>query len=115
MLLQNVESLFEVISGESMNEGWSDFITLAVSEVTAMLREDADPTDVRLDFLAAAIANFKVQQIHAGSAKSDYSLYGKTRPDSESPAVNAARSLMRDYFQMCSDLITPQTFVFMAV
>jgi hypothetical protein len=115
MVLDNVISLFELFSGEDADEGWSAVITLAVNNVTAMLRDDADPSDTRLEFLAAAIANFNVQQIHAGSAKSDYNLYGKTRSDGDSSSVKAARSLMKEYFQLCSDLIKPEVFVFKAI
>lgn len=114
MNLYNVMAVFELISGESVNAGWQSVVELSVSEVTRMLLPDADPADERLEYLAASIANLKVQQILAASAKYENAFVGKMKSNGEATTVKYARSLMRDYCQMCSDLIKPQTFIFAA-
>lgn len=114
MDIYNVSAIFEFISGESVNKGWTPVVELAVGEVTKMLLPDADPNDERLEYFAASIANLRAQQILAASAKSENTFIGKMKSERETPSVKYARSLMRDYCQMCSDLIKPQTFVFAA-
>ncbi|MCR4888022.1 MAG: hypothetical protein K5979_02420 [Ruminococcus sp.] len=109
---EHVTQIFQMFSGESVNEGWSAVVELACTETEAMLKDGAEDTDVRLEYLAASIANYKLQLIHAGSAKSDYNYLGKVRSDSESPALKYARSMMKDYYELCADLIEPQTFIF---
>ena len=112
MNLANVKQLFTLFSGEDATGDFLPVITLAMSEVNSMLLDDADENDVRLEFLTAAVANFHAQQIIASSAKAEYTFIGKVKSDAESPTVIRARDLMRDYFQLCNDLIKPQPFVF---
>lgn len=114
MDLLNVLTIFNLISGESVNAGWRPVVEQSVDEVTRMLLPGADPSDGRLEYLAASIANFRAQQILAASAKYESTFIGKMKSEGEAPAVKYARSLVRDYCQLCSDLIKPQTFVFAA-
>ena len=67
--VNNVNSLFELFSGEDANSEWTPVIVMVVLEVRNMLLPDADNTDTRLEFLAAAVANYRTQEIKLSSGK----------------------------------------------
>ena len=66
MNTDSVRSLFAMFSGQPTDESTAPLVTLAVERVSSFLLPEADPEDVRLDFLCAAEANFRYQQIKAG-------------------------------------------------
>ena len=88
MHIESVKSLFTIFTGETNYDAFMPIINLAVSETEKMLRTDADTEDVRLDFLCAAIANFRLVQI------------------------KYAEKLMCDYISLCRDLIISDSFAF---
>ncbi len=112
MNIDSVKTLFELFSGESA-ENFAPLVRLAVDETEKMLLPNADASDVRLGFLAAAIANYRLRQIMASRDRSQVTYAGKML-DSGAATVSGAEKLLRDYLGLCSDLIKPQTFVFAA-
>ena len=111
MNIESVKTLFELFSGEQA-EDFAPLITLAAAETEKMLLPAADSSDIRLDFLAAAIANFRLRQIKASRDRSQVTYAGKMlKADGDSSAAYAGK-LLRDYLQLCGDLIRPRTFIF---
>ena len=109
MNIESVKSLFELFSGESQ-EDYLPLVELAVSEVEGMLFPDADITDIRLAFLAAAIANYRLSRINASRDRTKVTYAGKMLDSSGTQ--NSAASLLKDYLQLCSSIIRPKTFIF---
>lgn len=110
----HIERLFEMYSGETLTGIISEMIDMSVLEVKKMLRPGADEDDVRLDFLAAAITNFRVQQINSSSSKGEYNYAGRLKSNDGNAPLMCARSVLRDMYQHCGDLITPEVFIFSA-
>lgn len=113
MNIESVKSLFRLYSGEEDIGEYMPLITLAAEEVKCMLRPDADDDDVRLGFLCAALANYRLQQANAAHDRSESTYAGKMKYSSESGTVlKYARNLLSEYMQLCGDLITDGSFVF---
>ena len=109
MNIESVKSLFELFSSEEQEDNLP-LVELAVAEVEKMLLPDADPSDIRLNFLAAAIANYRLRQIKASRDRTKVTYAGKMLDTSYT--VNSAAGLLRDYLQLCSPLIQQKTFIF---
>ncbi|MDE5770425.1 MAG: hypothetical protein K2I06_02180 [Ruminococcus sp.] len=114
MNIESVKTLFTLFSGEDVSETYTPIITLAVSEVEKMLLPESDSTDVRLDFLCAAIANHHLQQINSARERAEFTVAGKMLKESQNTALSYSEKLLRDYMNMCEDLIKPKTFMFMS-
>ena len=114
MNIEAVKTLFTLFSGEDFSEKYTPLINLSVSEVEKMLLPDADPYDVRLDFLCASVANNHLQQINSARERSEFTVAGKMLTTSQNTAVSHSEKLLRDYINLCSDLIKQKTFVFMS-
>lgn len=114
MNIESVKTLFTLFSGEDVSENYTPIIILAVSEVEKILLPESDPTDVRLDFLCAAIANHRLQQINSARERSEFTVAGKMLTTSQNIALSYSEKLLRDYMNMCEDLIKPKTFMFMS-
>ncbi len=111
MNIESVKSLFELFSTEQA-EDYAPLISLSVAEVEKMLLPDADSCDVRLDFLAAAIANYRLCRIRASRDRTQVTYAGKMLTDGKDSPCSSAAALLRDYMQLCSGLIRPETFIF---
>lgn len=114
MNIESVKTLFTLFSGEDVTEKYLPLISLSVSEVEKMLLPNADSSDVRLDFLCASMANHHLQQINSSRERAEFTVAGKMLTTSQNTAVAYSEKLLRDYINLCSDLIKPQTFVFMS-
>lgn len=114
MNIEAVKTLFTLFSGEDVSEKYTPLINLSVSEVEKILLPDADPSDIRLDFLCASIANHRLQQINSARERSEFTVAGKMLTVSQNTAVSYSEKLLRDYMNLCSDLIKQKTFVFMS-
>ena len=112
MDIQTVTRLFELFTGEENGNEYFQIINLAIYETRAMLLQDADQTDVRLAFLAAAIAFYRMQQMLAARERAEYTYAGKVLKESQNSAYKYSKRLLRDYMQLCSDLLFPQNFIF---
>ncbi len=112
MDIDEAKKVFELFTGEHNGEEYFMILSLAVYETETMLRPEADPTDVRLNYLAAAIAYYRVQQILAARERAAVTYAGKVLKESQNSAYEYSKLLLRDYMQICSDLIKPQNFIF---
>lgn len=113
MNTESVKTLFTLFSGEDVSEVYTPVILLAVSEVEKMLLPEADPKDIRLEFLCAVVANHRLQQIKSARERYEFTVSGKMLSPSQNTAVSYSEKLLRDYMQLCGDLIKPKNFVFM--
>jgi hypothetical protein len=118
MNIESVKSLFTLFSGEEDHGRYAPVISLAMAEVERMLLPDADRTDIRLEFLCAAAANHRLQQLNAARDRTEVTYAGdmlqppsQTRP---SGSLAYSERLLRDYMQLCEDLIQPRNFVFIS-
>lgn len=109
---QTVTALFELFTGTHNGIEYYRIIDLAIYETGNMLRPDADSTDARLNFLSAAIAFYRLQQILAARERAECTYAGKVLKESQNTAYDYSKRLLRDYFQLCSDLLYPKTFIF---
>jgi hypothetical protein len=117
MNITTVKVLFQLFSGfdESETANYLPVIEMAVSEVGRMLKNDAAVTDARLDFLAAALANYRCRQFLCAQDRTEVTYEGKMSRDEHSKAIEFAYKLLRDYQHLCDDLIVSTDFMFMAV
>ena len=111
MNIESVKSLFELFSGEEAEE-YIPLIGLSVVETERMLLPEADSSDVRLDFLAAAMANYRLARIKASRDRTQVTYAGKALKNDEGSSCEAAADLLREYMQLCSELISAKTFIF---
>lgn len=115
MNIESVKSLFRLFSGEDEPEKYAPLIELAMSEVEKMLLPDTDRSDIRLAFLGAAIANHRFCQINSSRDRTQLTYAGKMLKDGENSVLAFSEKLLRDYLELCSDLIAPQTFTFAGI
>lgn len=113
MDITKIKQLFTLFSGESCTEEQEPLIQLALTEVEAMLTENADKSDERLNFLCAALANFRYCQALSAQDRSEYTYGGKFINDSDRKSLSLAEGLLKGYFQLCSDIIKGSDFIFM--
>lgn len=111
MNIESVKTIFSLFSGEEAAESNNPLIELALAEVGKMLLPDADSTDVRLDFLTAALANYRLCQVKAVRDRTKITYAGKML-DNGMDENAYAEKLLRDYLQLCEGLIAPRIFVF---
>jgi hypothetical protein len=113
MDINSVKSLFTMISGEEDYEIYLPIIILSMSETERMLKAGADISDIRLDFLSAAIANFRYVQLKASRDRTQAVMLGNAiTSENESGTLRYAEKLMYSYMGMCSELINCDGFVF---
>lgn len=110
--IDSIYSLFRLFSGEDAERN-KNFILLAKKETERMLIPDVQE-DERINFLCAAIANYRYQQAKAASGDSEYTYTGEMNSDKKNNILIFAENMLRDYYQLCSDIIKPQNFVFMS-
>ena len=111
MNIESVKSLFRQFSGEESEDN-APFIELAAGEVRRMLLPGADDSDVRLDFLAAAIANYRLSRIKASRDRTQVTYAGKMLKNGEGSPCESAAVLLKEHIQLCSELISAKTFIF---
>ncbi|MCR5601317.1 MAG: hypothetical protein K6G33_11335 [Ruminococcus sp.] len=112
MDVQEINDLFELLTGEQNSQTYYNFINLSMYEVSVMLRSQECSTDYRLNFLCAAIAFYRVQQMLAARERAAVTYAGKMLKESQNTAYEYSKLLLRDYLQICNDLLKCQNFVF---
>jgi len=112
MDIQTIVSAFELFTGEENGDDYYQLILLAVSEVGRILLPDADTTDIRLVFLCAALAFYRLQQILAARERAAFTYAGKVLKESQNTAYEYAKELLRDYLQIADDLVSSRNFIF---
>lgn len=113
MNIESIKTLFTLFSGEDVSEKYMPLITLSVVEVEKMLLPETNPSDMRLDFLCASMANHKLQQINSARERAEYTVSGKMLTESQNTSLKFAEKLLHDYMNICAELIKEKTFIFM--
>lgn len=115
MNIESIKAIFSLFSGETELEKYSPLIALAVKETEKMLISENTTDDIRLDFLCAAVANYRLQQLNAAHDRSEFSYAGKLLSSAqENGTLRYAEKLLGDYINLCSDIVKPRTFMFMS-
>lgn len=116
MNLQMIGSLFTLFSGEEDLKKHLPLLMTAVHEVTAQLRTEADGAEVRLCYLAAAIANLRYTQMYGAREKALATYAGTIARQSDGEQqMRFALHLVKSYRSLCSDLLRDEEFVFVGV
>lgn len=115
MDIGSVKSLFKMFSGEDDVEEYGPLIELALTETEKLLLPQADRSDIRLSFLCAAMANHRLCQIRAARDRTQAAYGGSMLTDSRERIVAHSEKLLRDYLELCSDIISPQMFTFAGI
>lgn len=112
MDIQTILRVFELFTGEENSDDYYQLVVFAVSEVESLLLPDADNTDIRLNFLCGALAFYRLQQILAARERAAVTYGGKVLKESQNTAYEYAKELLRDYLQICRDLLKAKNFTF---
>ena len=107
-----IAALFLLISGEENEAPFLDLINLAMYETNCMLRPGVDISDIRLGFLVAAIANYRLQQMYAARERTNVTYAGKVPKGYRNTACEYAVALVKDYMKICDELLDLSDFVF---
>lgn len=116
MNLTMIGSLFSLFSGEKDVQACLPLLMAAMEEITRKLRRAADAGEVRLCYLAAAIANLRFTEMYGAreSALATYAGTASRRSDS-SQQLCFARHLVSSYEALCRDLLKDEHFMFTGV
>lgn len=68
MNINQISSLFTLFSGETDTETYRPLIDSAIAQVERRLKEDVQDSDARLDYLCAAIANFRMREYYKAAS-----------------------------------------------
>lgn len=116
MNMQMIGSLFSLFSGEEDLQRHMPLLMTAIHEVTGKLRTEADAAEVRLCYLAAAIANLRYTQMYGAREKALATYAGTIARQSDGEQqMRFALQLVRSYQALCSDLLRDEDFVFVGV
>jgi hypothetical protein len=116
MNLQMIGSLFSLFSGEEDVKKHLPLLMTAVQEVTSRLVSHADAAEVRLCYLAAAIANLRYTQMYGARDKALATYAGTIARQSDGDQqLRFAQHLVNSYKALCCDLIEDSDFVFTGV
>lgn len=111
-----ITSLFTLFSGEVDTEKYTPLINSAISQVSNQLKEDADSEDIRLDYLCAAIANYRYSQITCVKNKIAYTYAGSADCKGNSQMeYDFAKELMLEYYKAAADILRDDEFVFSSI
>lgn len=116
MNMEMIGSLFSLFSGEQDVSAFLPLLMTAVQEVRQELREGADSKEVRLCYLAAAVANLRYTQMY-GAQERALATYAGTiaRQSDASQQLRFAKQLVYSYKGLCADLIRDREFVFTGI
>ena len=113
MDMQMIYSLFRLFSGEEDAQKYMPVLTTAIQEVKSSLRSQEDEQEVRLCYLAAAVANLRYTQIFGAQQKALATYAGTAAKESDfSHQIRFAEQLVNSYKSLCHDLIQEENFFF---
>jgi hypothetical protein len=112
MDIQEIVKMFELLTGEQNGTTYMRFINLAMYEVGVLLVSEEAGSDYRLNYLCAAVAYYRLQQMLAARERAAVTYAGKVLKPSQNSAYEYSKLLLRDYMQICSDLLTSRNFIF---
>ena len=116
MDMERVAALFTLFSGETDVETYQPVIDASAREVRQMLRKDADETDVRLTYLAAAIANQHYTELCGAREKALATFAGTiARQNDASQQLYFAKQLVYSYQTLCASLVVTPEFQFRTI
>lgn len=112
MDIQEITEIFELLTGEQNGISYIRFINLSMYEVGVLLVSEEAGLDYRLNYLCAAVAYYRLQQMLAARERAAVTYGGTVLKPSQNSAYEYSKQLLRDYMQICSDLIRSENFVF---
>lgn len=114
---EQVALLFGLFAGEdTLAEPYGAVLEMAVQEVKQALKADADETDARLCYLAAAVAFQRYTEITAARDRAACTFAGTIAQNTDAAQKLAfAQSLVWAYRGLCRSLLEDETFAFQAV
>ncbi|MBR7083919.1 MAG: hypothetical protein IKI37_01895 [Oscillospiraceae bacterium] len=116
MDMQMIYSLFRLFSGEEDSQKYMPILTASVQEVKASLLNPDSEQEVRLCYLAAAVANLRYTQMFGAQQKALATYAGNVAKESDlSHQIRFAEQLVRSYKSLCADLVQEQEFFFAGV
>lgn len=116
MNIAQITSLFTLFSGEIDTEKYQPLIDSAIEQVNRRLKDIDCANDTRLDYLCAAIANYRYSQITCIKNKVAYTYAGTGDSKGNSQLeYDFAKELMCEYYKSVTDLIYDEDFVFCTV
>ncbi len=103
-----VEKLFLYYLGDTRETEFDPLLDMAISETEQLLRDDADRTDTRIPYLAAALTLQQYRKMMAARDRTTYTPTGAAATtSSHSEMLEAAASLVRENMAHCADLVKP--------
>lgn len=116
MNLAMIRSLFALFSGEQDPEPYLPLLMTAIREVTGKLTDDSRASEVRLCYLAAAIANLRFTEMYGAREKSLATYAGTVSRKSDwEQQLRFAKHLVSSYEALCRDLLRDDKFLFFSV
>lgn len=116
MNMQMISSLFSLFSGEKDVSACLPLLMAAVEEVRQELRAEAELTDVRLCYLAAAVANLRYTQMYGAQTKVLATYAGTiARQNDTTQQQQFAAQLVDSYRALCAPLLRDRAFVFSGI
>lgn len=116
MDMQMISSLFRLFSGEEDTDKYMPVLMTAVQEVRTALRSQEQVREVRLCYLAAAVANLRYTQMFGAREKALATYAGTISRESDcSHQLRFAAQLVSSYKALCCDLLQEQDFFFSGV
>ncbi len=116
MNISQITSLFILFSGETDINRYQPLIDSAIAQVSRQLKEGVSSADTRLDYLCAAIANYRYSQLTCVKNKVAYTYAGTADEKGNSQLeFDLARELMNEYYKAASELLYDDDFIFSGV
>lgn len=109
--------LFGLFAGSDVDTGkYQSLLELAVTEVRQALREDADESDARLNYLAAAVTLVHYTELTAPRDRTACTFAGTIAQNTDAAQKLAfAQTFAAGCRTMCRDLLLDDTFQFFTV
>ncbi len=116
MNLTMIRSLFSLFSGEQDAEPFLPLLMAAVQEVRGKLTDEQKASEVRLCYLAAAIANLRFTEMYGAREKSLATYAGTVSRKSDwEQQLRFAKHMVSSYESLCRDLLRDDRFLFFSV
>ena len=114
---EKVTTLFSLfVDEDGAAEDYAAVITISMQEVTQQLLEDADETDARLCYLAAAVALLRYTEITAARDRAACTFAGTIAQNTDaSQKLSFAQALVSGYRSLCRSLLEDEFFSFQAI
>lgn len=114
---EQIALLFGLFAGpEVLAESYTAVLEMAAQEVRQSLKAEADETDARLCYLAAALGFLRYTEITAARDRAACTFAGTIAQNTDaSQKLSFARLLVQAYRGLCRSLLEDEDFVFQAV